>query len=143
MAQQQPEAVTPIAITAPATGNGGEPETVAVVPMRRAARAGNAVRRHVYELWLHPDRLLHSLYHGRPGSMAGHMAYLKSTAWVPEEMTGRPRQFLIVAGIAYHLVIAWPLKLAAKAIDSAADRPLRLAGLAVLALALIVLLSRI
>lgn len=100
------------------------------VPVPAIARAGTAIRYHARELWLNPGRLLHSLYHGRPGSMAGHMAYLKSAAWVPEEMTGRPRAFLVVAGIAYHVLIAWPLKLAAKAIDSAADRPLRLAALA-------------
>lgn len=144
MVQQQPEAAR--AALRAVTGSGNEPEAEtetgkgAVIPVRRAERAGNALCRHAAELWLHPDRLLHSLYHGRPGSMAEHMAYLKSAAWVPEEMTGRPRAFLVIAGIAYHVLIAWPLKLAAKAIDSAADRPLRLGGLAVLVIALIVIL---
>jgi len=112
----------------------------AAVPLSVASRVGAALRHHARGLWLDPGRLLHSLYHGKPGSMAEHMAYLKSAAWVPEEMTGRPRRFLIVAGIAYHVLIGWPLKLAAKAIDSAADRPLRLLALVIFAVALIVLL---
>lgn len=133
------------AVLAPGTGAapvppGTAPDSAALVPLSAASRASAALCRHARGLWLDPGRLLHSLYHGKPGSMAEHMAYLKSAAWVPEEMTGRPREFLAAAGIAYHVLIAWPLKLAAKAIDSAADRPLRLAGLAVLVLALIVLL---
>lgn len=116
------------------------PATSALAPLSVGRRTGTALRHHAAGLWLDPGRLLHSLYHGRPGSMAEHMAYLKSAAWVPEEMTGRPRAFLVIAGIAYHVLIAWPLKLAAKAIDSAADRPLRLAALAVLVILLIVLL---
>lgn len=110
------------------------------VALRAAAGAAAGVAR---GLWLDPGRLLHVLYHGRPGSMSEHMAYLKSAAWVPEEMTGRPRAFLVAAGVAYHVIVAWPLKLAAKAIDSAADRPLRLAGLALLVIALTVLLSHL
>lgn len=117
-----------------------ERSSAALVPVSAASRASAALRHHVRELWLDPGRLLHSLYHGKPGSMAEHMAYLKSAAWVPEEMTGRPRAFLVAAGIAYHVLIAWPLKLAAKAIDSAADRPLRLAGLIALAVILFILL---
>ncbi len=140
MAQQQPEAVTPSAITGPATGNGSDPEPVAVVPMHVAERAGTALRHHARELWLNPDRLLHSLYHGKPGSMAEHMAYLKSAAWVPEEMTGKPRTFLVWAGIAYQLVIAWPLMAAAKALGAAAPHPLCMLALIVLGVILIVLL---
>lgn len=109
------------------------------VPSSAVARTGTALGYHVRELWLNPGRLLHSLYHGKPGSMAEHMAYLKSAAWVPEEMAGKPRAFLVAAGIAYHVLIAWPLKLAAKAIDSAADRPLRLAAFAAFLVLFIVL----
>lgn len=110
------------------------------VPVPAIARAGTAIRYHARELWLNPGRLLHSLYHGRPGSMAGHMAYLKSAAWVPEEMTGRPRAFLVVAGIAYQLIIAWPLMAAAKAIGAAAPHPLCMLAIAIFVVALIVLL---
>lgn len=119
---------------------GTERHSAALVPLSAASRASAALRHHARGLWLDPGRLLHSLYHGKPGSMAEHMAYLKSAAWVPEEMTGKPRQFLVIAGIAYHVLIAWPLKLVAKAIDSAADRPLRLIGLIALSAVLIVLL---
>lgn len=118
---------------------GTAPASAALVPLSAASRASAALRHHAGELWLHPDRLLHSLYHGKPGSMAEHMAYLKSAAWVPEEMTGKPRTFLAAAGIAYHVIVAWPLKLAAKAIDSAADRPLRLTAFAAFLVLFIVL----
>lgn len=130
--------VTPSPETSAVTGNAAVAPVR--VPMSAAVRASTALRYHARELWLNPGRLLHSLYHGKPGSMAEHVAYLKSAAWVPEEMTGRPRAFLAAAGIAYHVIVAWPLKLAAKAVDSAADRPLRLAGLIALAIVLIVLL---
>jgi hypothetical protein len=91
-------------------------------------------------LWLDPGRLLHSLWYGKPGSMAEHMAYLKSAAWVPQEMTGKWRAFFVIAGIAYQLIVAWPLMAAAKAVGAAAPYPLAMLGLAVLAIALIVLL---
>jgi hypothetical protein len=112
----------------------------AVVRTPAARRAAAALRYHARELWLNPGRLLHSLYHGKPGSMAEHMAYLKSAAWVPEEMTGKPRAFLVWTGIAYQLIIAWPLMAAAKAIGAAAPHPLCMLAIAVFVIALIVLL---
>lgn len=110
------------------------------VPVPATARAGTALGYYARGLWLNPGRLLYSLYHGKPGSMAEHVQYMKSAAWVPEEMTGKPRAFLIAAGIAYHALIAWPLKLAAKSVDSAADRPLRLFGLFAFLSALVLIL---
>jgi hypothetical protein len=121
----------------------------AVIPMRRAERAGAVARRGgsaiteaVRELWLHPDRLLYVMWHGKPESMAEHRAYMKSRAWVPPGMDGKPEKAVIGAGLFYHLIIARPLKAAAKTVDAAADRPLRLLCLAVLAVVLIVLLAR-
>jgi hypothetical protein len=118
------------------------PVTVPERVTAAAKRAGTAALEAVRELWLHPGRLLHVMWHGKPESMAEHSAYIQSAAWVPEEMTGRPAKFLIAAGIAYHLIIARPLKAVAKTVDAAADRPLRLLCLAVLVIALIVLLAR-
>jgi hypothetical protein len=125
--------------TVPPSSAAPEPGTSAALvpgasaaPLTVADRAGGAARRvagAAAELWLHPDRLVHSVWHGRPGSMADHRAYVKSRAWVPPEMTGNPEKAVVIAGIAYHLVIARPLKLAAKTLDASADRPLRLFGL--------------
>jgi hypothetical protein len=117
--------------------------------MRRAERAGAVTRRAgsaiaetIRELWLHPDRLLYVMWHGKPESMAEHRAYMKSRAWVPPEMTGGAEKAVIGAGLFYHLLIARPLKAAAKTVDAAADRPLRLLCLAVFVTVLIVLLAR-
>ena len=130
-----PDAVSP---RLPASVSAGT--APAAVPLSVASRTAATLRHHARGLWLDPGRLLYVMWHGKPGSMAEHTAYLKSAAWVPEEMTGRPRAFLIAAGIAYHVLIGWPLKLAAKAIDSAAGRPLRLLALVIFVTALIVLL---
>jgi len=130
--------VTPSPETPAVTGNAAA--SAVAVPLSVAVRVGTSLQHHARGLWLDPGRLLHSLYHGKPGSMAEHLAYLKSAAWVPEEMTGRPRQFLIAAGIAYQLVVAWPLMAAAKALGAAAPYPLVMLGLAVFAVLLIVLL---
>ena len=53
------------------------PAASGLVPLSVGRRTATALRHHAGELWLDPGRLLHSLYHGRPGSMAEHMAYLK------------------------------------------------------------------
>ncbi len=124
------------AVTAPA-GSGETPVAAgAVVPMRASERAGNAVRHWAGtaasgagQLWLHPGRLVHGLYTGKPGSLAEHRAYVKSRAWVPPELDGKAASFIAVAGIVYHLLIARPLKAAALTVSASADRPLRLAGL--------------
>jgi hypothetical protein len=107
-----------------------------VVPMTVPERAGTVVRHcagkasaAVHELWLHPERPVHVLWHGKPGSFAEHFSYVVSRAWVPQELTGRKAGFIAWAGFLYHVLIAWPLKAAAKVIDAAADRPLRLLGL--------------
>jgi len=131
--------------TAPDTDTDTRGDTVSatlpgteVVPMTAQERAGVALRHRAgvvisaaRELWLHPDRLIHSLWHGRPESAAGHFAYMQSRAWVPPEMTGRKAAFVTWAGFAYHVLIAWPLKCAAKLVDASASRPLRLLCLAV------------
>ena len=106
--------------------------------MTATERAGTAVRYRARktasaarELWLHPERLGHSLWHGRPESFAGHFSYVASRAWVPPEMTGRKAAFVTWAGFAYHVLIAWPLMGVSQAIRAAAPRPLRLLCLAV------------
>lgn len=114
------------------------PERVAATVKRASTGALEAVR----ELWLREGRLLHVLWHGKPESMAEHRAYMKSRAWVPKEMTGKPATFFAWAGIIYHLIIARPLKAAAKTIDAAASRPLLLLCLTVFIVALIFLLAR-
>ena len=113
------------------------------VPERAAGavrRGGTAAMEAVRELWLHPDRLLYVLWHGKPGSMAEHRAYMKSRAWVPPGMGGGAEKAVIGAGLFYHLIIARPLLAAANTVAAAAVRPLRLLCLAVLVTALIVLL---
>jgi hypothetical protein len=138
-------------VTGPASGNAAavtaSPETPgAVVPMTPPERARHTAARWVSvaaeavrELWLKPGRLLHVAWHGKPESMAEHQAYMQSAAWVPGEMTGRPAKAVIAAGVFYHLLIACPLKAAAKTVDAAADRPLRLLCLAVFVITLILL----
>jgi hypothetical protein len=144
--------------TGPGTGDAAPVLALAspVVPMTVPERAGAMARRAAgaaaeaaRELWLDPGRLLHSLVHGKAESMKEHQTHIQSRAWVPEGMTGRPEKAVVAAGISYHLLIAYPVKAAMKAVkftaekvDEAADRPLRLAGLAVFALVLIVLLAR-
>ena len=124
------------------------PVSAEVVPVSAARRAGVALRYRAgtvasaaQELWLHPDRLGHALWHGRPESAAEHFAYMKSRAWVPPEMTGRKAAFITWAGFAYHVLIAWPLKSAAKLIDAAASRPLRLLALLLPCLAVFLIVS--
>ena len=97
------------------------PAASAAVPLSVASRASVALRHHARGLWLDPGRLLHSLYHGRPGSMAMHIAGTKSLGWVPPDMTGKPRTFLAVAGIAYRLTIGLLLKNLGNGISAAAD----------------------
>lgn len=110
------------------------------VPSSAMARAGTALRYHARELWLDPGRLLHSLYHGRPLSVAGYAAYVKSAAWVPKGMTGKPRTFWTWAGFIYQALIGCPLTLVGKALGAAAPYPLAVIGIAVFAVILIVLL---
>jgi hypothetical protein len=83
-------------------------------------------------LWLNPGRLGHTLWTGKPGSMAEHRAYMKSRAWVPPDLDGKPAAFIAGAGVGYHLLIARPLKAACLTVSASADRPLRLTGLVVL-----------
>jgi len=115
--------------------------------MRRAERAGavtrragNAVAEAARELWLHPDRLLYVMWHGKPESMAEHRAYMKSRAWVPPGMDGKPGKAVTGAGLFYHLIIARPLLAAANTLGAAAVRPLRLLCLVVFIVLLVVLL---
>ena len=119
--------------------------------MSAAGRAGTAVRYHArraaavaHELWFHPDRLAHSMWQGRPESMAEHFAYIQSRAWVPAELEGRKAAFIAWAGLVYHVLIGWPLKSAAKLLDTAAGRPLRFACLvAFLAVFVFLILPRL
>ena len=90
------------------------------------------------QLWLHPGRLGHTLWTGKPGSMAEHREYVKSRAWVPPELDGKPAAFIAGAGIGYHMLIARPLKAACLTVSASADKPLRLAGLVVFLIVLAV-----
>lgn len=134
-----PDAGTEVTVPVPA---GARPVTVPERAAGAVKRAGTGALEAARELWLHPDRLLYVMWHGKPESMAEHRAYMKSRAWVPPGMDGGAEKAVIGAGLFYHLVIARPLKAAAKTVDAAADRPLRLLCLAVLAAALIFLLAR-
>jgi hypothetical protein len=95
-------------------------------------------------IWAPFARALHSLLHPEPETMAGHRAYIRSRAWVPPELNGKPAAVIAWAGIVYHVLIGHPLIAAMKAvrktaenIEVAAVRPLRLFGLAVFIIALI------
>lgn len=150
MTRQDGNPVTPQGGNSPADSAAPAPVTAgAVMPMRRAERAGAVTRRAgsavaeaARELWLHPDRLLYVMWHGKPESMAEHRAYMKSRAWVPPGMDGGAEKAVTGAGLFYHLLIARPLLAAANTVAAAAVRPLRLLCLAVLVLVLIVLLAR-
>lgn len=78
------------------------------------------------QMWLHPDRLLHDMWHKGPAPMNGHVAYVKSSAWVPEELRGhKSGGFLKWLGRIHYALVAWPLKLLALGLSAAADRALR------------------
>lgn len=130
--------VTPSPETPAVPGNAAP---AVVVPVPAVVRVGIALRYHARELWLDPGRLLYVLWNGKPESMAEHFAYMKSGAWVPEEIDGPSAKALITAGLAFHLIVAWPLKAAAKSLDAAASRPLRFAFLAVLVIAILLILG--
>jgi hypothetical protein len=134
------------------------PATVSTpVPLTVAERAGTAARRVAdsaadvaRELWLHPDRLVHSVVHGKPETMREHWAHVQSRSWVPEEMTGRPEKALILAGVLHHLLVAYPVKgiasageFACKKVRHAADRAITLYGLLAFLAALIFLIAHL
>ena len=108
-----------------------------VTRITRSERAVVATRNWVTALWTGPGALLHSLRHGKAGSLREHRAYIASRTWVPAELKDtRAGRAITVAGAAYHWLIGQPLKAAMKAVkfaaekvDEAAERPLRLAGL--------------
>jgi hypothetical protein len=146
--------VTPPPETGSVTGNTGA--AAAAVPLTLHERARLAVSHWAGtvagwagQLWLHPGRVLHSLWHPEPETMPEYRTYIRSAAWVPEELAGRKSAAVItVAGILYHVLIGYPLKSAMKAVvkaamnvDRDAERPMRILGLAafVSALALILL----
>jgi hypothetical protein len=139
------------------TGTGGDTgaalvSPASVAPLSAADRAGVALRAVVSaarDLWLLPGRFLHAQAHPAPETMKEHWAHMQSRAWIPGEMTGRPEKAVAIAGILHHLVIAIPVKAAAKAVrfaaekvDEIADRPLRFYGLLLFTVVLFVLLAR-
>lgn len=146
MAEQRDTPALPPGTAAPGTGTSAGPVPppvvpAALVPMSPAARVRAAVVTTVRDLWLREDRLLHVAWHGKPESMAEHRAYMKSRAWVPPGMDGKPEKAVIGAGLFYHLFIGRPLLAAANALGAAAVRPLRFLCLVVFAVALLVLLA--
>lgn len=131
---------------APVPG-GTVPGSAALVRMSAAERAAGVVVKAAQELWLHPDRLLHSFVRPEPETMKEHWAHVQSRAWVPGEMTGTPEKVVTALGLFHHLLVAYPVKAAAKAakftagkVDEAADRPLRLYGLVIFVALILVLL---
>ena len=72
--------------------------------------------------------------------MAEHRAYVQSRAWVPRELSGKTAAFIAMAGITYHLMVARPVKGAARIVDAAAERPLRLLLLAAFVSVLVLVL---
>jgi hypothetical protein len=131
--------------SAPASPASVAPAGASVAPLSVADRGAvvlRAVAEAARELWLHPDRLLYVMWHGKPESMAEHRAYMKSRAWVPQGMDGGAEKAVTGAGLFYHLVIARPLLAAANTVGAAAVRPLRLLCLAAFVITLIVLLAR-
>lgn len=80
------------------------------------------------QLWLHPDRLGHSLYHGKPGSLADHRAYIKSRGWVPPDLDGKAAKFIAGTGIVFY-AITGILQIPLLILYAALDRALRVAGL--------------
>lgn len=108
-----------------------------VVRMTTPQKAGVAVRGYAAGMLTGPGTALDALRNDRAETFPQHRAYVKSRAWVPEGIEGtRAGTLLAVTGLAYHWLIAVPLKTAAKAAgfaagkaDWAADRPLRFFGL--------------
>jgi hypothetical protein len=110
------------------------------VPMTVPERAGVALRHWgtgvastATELWLKPDRLLYVLWHGHPASFSEQYAYVKSQAWVPEELRGTgPGKVIWFLGVTYHALIAVPLKAFSRAFGAMVDKPLRFIALILL-----------
>jgi hypothetical protein len=134
--------LTPLAVTGntvegvtdPAASNTPGAEVVPLSPAERTRLAvahwASTAANGAGQLWFNPGRLGHSLYHGKPGSLAEHRAYIKSREWRPEELKDhRSGKVIASAGVGYHLVIARPLKAACLIVSASADRPLRLTGL--------------
>lgn len=119
---------------------GTERSGAALVPLSAASRASAALRYHAGELWLNPGRLLYTLYHGRPRSMAAHIDGTKSLGWVPPEMTGKPRTFLAVAGISWRMTAGLLLKNLGNGISAAGDSFFAALALIAAVILLIVLL---
>lgn len=146
MVQQQPEAPHPVLRAVAGSGNEPEAETEtgsgAVVPMRRAERAGTALRLRyrsavasARELELSAERFLYAFTHPQPETMKEHRAYIKSRAWVPEGMPEGAEKAVIAAGVFHHVVIGRSLKALAKSLkfaaakaDEAGDRAPRFYG---------------
>ena len=138
--------VTPLTVT----GNTGGPvtETLAgnaeVVPLTPVEHGRLAVAHWVStaangagQLWLNPGRLGHTLWMGRPGSMAEHWGYIKAHPWVPPELDGKAAKVLTVAGVVLYSIAAIaqiPLLILYAALDGI----LRLTGLGVLLITLAV-----
>ena len=122
-------------------------ELVPLSPAERIRLWADAAARIAGEVWAPCGRVLHSLWHPDPETMTQHRAYIRSREWVPPGLTGWPAAVVAWAGIAYHILIAQPLKFALKTIvkaalnaDKAADRPLRFIKVAVFTSALILLI---
>jgi hypothetical protein len=126
-----------------------------IVPLSLAERIRLAVSRWAGtaariagRIWAPFGRALHSLLHPEPETMTEHRAYIRSMAWVPEELRGRKSARVIaVLGVIYHVAIGHPLKASMKAvvkaaqnIDQAAERPQRIFMFAVFVPALILIL---
>lgn len=121
--------------TAPGTRGGTRPIAVPdaeVVSLSAAERsrltvahwAGTAANG-AGQLWLHPGRMVHALWHGSPESMAEQYAYVRSREWVPPELGGKWAAAITIIGIAFHVLIGAPLGIVSRITGAAAKRPLR------------------
>ena len=138
--------------TGPSTGVGADPSTDPAVPVLAATgvpmavpeRARLAIRsaaEGTAVVWKPYASFAVMLCTAKPGSMAEHRQHIKSRAWVPADLTGKAATIITWAGILHHLLIARPVKAAAKTVDAAADKALRFYSLIAVLIVLFFLLS--
>ena len=131
------------AVTGTPTGNAAvvsltAPERTRLAVTHWASTAANGAG----QLWLDPGRLGHTLYNGKPGSLAEHRAYIKSRAWVPPELDGKAAKVIGGAGVVFYS-IAGLLQIPLLILYAALDRALRLTGLVALLIFISLIIPRL
>lgn len=127
-----PATVPPVLTAGTALGTAAVPVPAEVVPLTVPERTrlavahwGGTAASGAGKMWLHPDRMVHALWHGRPESMAEHYAYVRAREWVPPELGRKWRVAVTVAGIVFHVLIGAPLGIVSRITGAASKRPLR------------------